>query len=174
MSAATAKTAAITKRSRPAVQRSLAGRYPLWVQGLSLATFAWLFLGWLNESWFFEFDSPIWLNRYTEYVFILLFGLWRIWAEKNSYTRKRLIVLVACVTVLWWLIPWLFPFVEPYLGFFGNPTQFSLLAYPWYPQFFFGAGGGFSLWATDNLRLELPLCCGPGGGGVSLSAQNLA
>ena len=131
------------KESRPSAQRSLGWRYPLWVQALSLAAFAWAFLGWLNESWLFKFDSPIWLNRYTEYAIILAFGLWRIRAEKNPYTRKRLIVLAACVTVLWWLIPWLFPFVEPYVGFLGTQPAFPSLHTPGTLTFFLVLGAVF-------------------------------
>jgi glutamate synthase (NADPH) small chain len=128
------------KRSRPSVQRSLGARYPLWVQGLSLLAFAWAFLGWLNESWLFKFGSPIWLNRFTEYAIILVFGLWRIRAEKNPYTRKRLIVLVSWVTVLWWLVPWLFPFVEPYVGFLGVQPVFPSLHTPGTLTFFLVLG----------------------------------
>ncbi|MBF0141758.1 MAG: hypothetical protein HQL74_15980, partial [Magnetococcales bacterium] len=76
-----------------AQQRSLAGRYPLWIKALSMIVFTWAFLGWLNETWFFKFNNAIWLNRYTEYVIILAFGLWRIVAEKNPYNRRRLIIL---------------------------------------------------------------------------------
>ena len=126
----------VVKNSRPGRQRSFAGRYPWWVQLLSLLAFAWAFLGWLNESWWFMFDSPLWFNRYTEYVIILLFGLWRIRSEKNIYTRRRLIVLTACVTVLWWMTPWLFPFVEPYVGFLGNQPTFPALHTPGTLTFF--------------------------------------
>ncbi|MBF0380881.1 MAG: 4Fe-4S binding protein [Magnetococcales bacterium] len=126
----------LTKDSPPTKQRSLGARYPLWVQLLSLAAFGWAFLGWLNESWLFKFDSPIWLNRYTEYVIIIAFGLWRIKAEKNPYTKKRLIFLTAFVAVLWWLIPWLFPFVEPYIGFLGTQPLFPSLHTPGTLTFF--------------------------------------
>ena len=126
----------VTRWSRPSVQRSLGARYPLWVQLLSLGAFAWAFFGWLNESWLFKFDTPIWLNRYTEYGIILAFGLWRIWAEKNPYTRKRFIILTACITVLWWIIPWLFPFVEPYVGFLGTQPVFPALHTPGTVTFF--------------------------------------
>jgi hypothetical protein len=97
----------------PSSQDSLAARYPAWVRWLAMAAFTLAFLGWLNESWLFLWESPIWLNRYTEYAIILAFGLWRIRAERNAYTRKRLIILVSAVTALWWLIPWLSPFFEP-------------------------------------------------------------
>ncbi|MBF0270992.1 MAG: 4Fe-4S binding protein [Magnetococcales bacterium] len=124
-------------------QRSLAGRYPLWVKALSWCAFVWAFAGWLNETWFYRFDSPIWLNRYTEYAIILVFGLWRIRAEKNPYTRKRLLLLVGNVTVLWWTIPWLFPFVEPYAGYLGAIPVFPSLHTPGTLSFFLVLGAVF-------------------------------
>ncbi|MEO5377267.1 MAG: 4Fe-4S binding protein [Magnetococcus sp. DMHC-6] len=117
-------------------QSSLAGRYPLWVKWLALLAFTWAFLGWLNEVWFFQFNTPLWLNRYTEYIIILIFGLWRLTAEQNPYTRKRLIWLVANVVVWWWLIPWLFPFIEPYIGYLGALPAFPSLHTPGTLSFF--------------------------------------
>lgn len=117
-------------------QNSLAGRYSLWVQLLSLAAFSLAFLGWLNESYLFWWDNPIWLNRYTEYAIILGFGIWRIVAERNPYTRKRFIVLVAVVTVFWWLIPWLVPKFEPYIGYLGAQPVFPSLHTPGTLTFF--------------------------------------
>ncbi|WP_177418307.1 hypothetical protein, partial [endosymbiont of Lamellibrachia barhami] len=58
-------------------QDTLPGRYRWWVMALSMAAFTLAFVGWLNESWLYLFESPIWLNRYTEYAIILAFGLWR-------------------------------------------------------------------------------------------------
>ncbi|MBF0109607.1 MAG: 4Fe-4S binding protein [Magnetococcales bacterium] len=124
-------------------QRSLAGRYPWWVKGVSLLAFFWAFMGWLNETWFFKFDNAIWLNRYTEMVLILAFGLWRIVAEKNPYNRRRLIILVGNVTVLWWLIPWLFPFIEPYVGYLGVLPAFPSLHTPGTITFFLVLGAVF-------------------------------
>jgi glutamate synthase (NADPH/NADH) small chain len=95
-----------------------------------MAAFSLAFLGWLNESWLFLWESPIWLNRYTEYAVILAFGLWRIVAERNRYTRQRLVILVAVVTVLWWLVPWLSPFFEPYVGFLWTQPVFPALHTP--------------------------------------------
>lgn len=117
-------------------QRSDAGRYPRWIQWVVMLFFAWAFLGWLNETWFFAFDTPWWLNRYTECLIILFFGIWRIAGEKNPYTRRRLIILVANVTVLWWLIPWLYPFIEPYLGYLGGLPVFPSLHTPGTLTFF--------------------------------------
>jgi len=65
-------------------------RYSLAIRILALAAFTLAFVGWLNESRLFLFDNPIWLNRYTEYAIILGFGVWRIVAEQNRYTRFRL------------------------------------------------------------------------------------
>jgi hypothetical protein len=46
-------------------QDAQAALYPAWVRALTMAAFALAFLGWINESWLFLWDSPIWLNRYT-------------------------------------------------------------------------------------------------------------
>ncbi len=124
-------------RSIPGSRQDLMpARYPLWVQLLSMAAFTLAFFGWLNETWLFWFDNPIWLNRYTEYAIIFVFGLWRIGAEKNAYTRKRLIILVAMVTVFWWLIPWLYPVYEPYIGFLWGQPVFPALHVPGTVSFF--------------------------------------
>ena len=117
-------------------QTSKPGHYSFSVKLLSIVAFAWAFLAYLNENYFFLFNSPIWLNRYTEYVIILGFGLWRIISEKNPYTKKRLIVLVTCVTVLWLFIPWFFPFYEPYLGYSNNQPVFPSIHTPGTLTFF--------------------------------------
>jgi glutamate synthase (NADPH/NADH) small chain len=117
-------------------QDTLPGRYPWWVMALSMAAFTLAFIGWLNESWLYLFESPIWLNRYTEYAVILAFGLWRIRAEKNPYTRKRLIILVTVVTVFWWLIPWLMPMLEPFVGYVWSQPVFPALHTPGTLTFF--------------------------------------
>lgn len=117
----------LLRQARPSAatrQDTLASRYAGWVRVLVMAAFSLAFLGWLNESWLFWWESPIWLNRYTEYAIILAFGLWRIRAERNAYTRRRLIILVTVVTLFWWLIPWLSPFYEPYLGFLWSQPIF--------------------------------------------------
>ncbi|MBT5014205.1 MAG: 4Fe-4S binding protein [Rhodospirillaceae bacterium] len=117
-------------------QRSLAGKYSPSIQTLSLLAFTWAFLGWLNESYLYWWDSPIWLNRYTEYAIILGFGAWRITAEQNPYSKRRLMVLVSVVTVLWWLIPWALPFFEPYIGYHGTQAVFPSLHTPGTVTFF--------------------------------------
>ena len=65
-------------------QDLMPSRYGIGVQLFSMAAFTLAFAGWLNETWLFWFENPIWLNRYTEYGIILGFGLWRIIAEKNA------------------------------------------------------------------------------------------
>ncbi len=117
-------------------QDLLPRRYSLAVQVFAFAAFTLAFVGWLNESWLFLFDNPIWLNRYTEYAIILGFGLWRIYAEQNRYTRLRLAVLVAAVTVFWWLIPWLTPSFEPYVGYLWSQPVFPSLHVPGTITFF--------------------------------------
>ncbi len=103
---------------------------------LSMAAFSLAFFGWLNETWLFLFENPIWLNRYTEYAIILAFGIWRIAAERNAYTRKRFIILVFVVTVFWWSIPWLVPFYESYVGFLWGQPVFPSLHVPGTVTFF--------------------------------------
>ncbi len=117
-------------------QELMPGRYSIPVQLFSMAAFSLAFLGWLNETWLFWFDNPIWLNRYTEYGIILGFGLWRIIAEKNPYTRKRLMILVFMVTIFWWLVPWLYPFYEPYTGYLWAQPVFPSLHTPGTITFF--------------------------------------
>ncbi|MBF0295234.1 MAG: 4Fe-4S binding protein [Magnetococcales bacterium] len=117
-------------------QRSLAGRYAWQVKALCWVAFAWAFLGWLNDAWLFQFGTPLWLNRYTEQAIILAFGVWRILAEKNPYTRKRLLILVTNVTVLWWLIPWAWPFIEPHAGYLAGLPAFPALHTPGTITFF--------------------------------------
>ena len=117
-------------------QDLMPSRYGIGIQLLSMAAFTLAFGGWLNETWLMWFENPIWLNRYTEYAIILGFGFWRIAAEKNAYTRKRLIILVAMVTVFWWLIPWLYPVHEPYMGFLWGQPVFPSLHVPGTITFF--------------------------------------
>ena len=111
-------------------QGLLPSRYSRQVQLLALAAFTLAFAGWLNDTWLFLFESPIWLNRYTEYALILAFGLWRIRAEQDPYTRRRLIILVAVVTGFWWLLPWLMPTFEPYVGYLWAQPVFPSLHVP--------------------------------------------
>jgi glutamate synthase (NADPH/NADH) small chain len=126
--------------SSSARQDLMPGRYSVAVQLLSMAAFTLAFFGWLNEAWLYWFENPVWLNRYTEYGIILGFGIWRIMAERNPYTRKRFIILVAIVTVFWWLIPWLYPVYESYVGFLWAQPVFPSLHVPGTVTFFLVLG----------------------------------
>ncbi|MEN8167150.1 MAG: FAD-dependent oxidoreductase [Pseudomonadota bacterium] len=129
----------LTYSTRPngaTCQDTLPGRYRWWVMALSMAAFTLAFVGWFNESWLYLFENPVWLNRYTEYAIILAFGLWRIRAELNPYTRKRLIILVTVITGFWWLIPWLAPMFEPYAGYVWSQPVFPALHTPGTLTFF--------------------------------------
>jgi glutamate synthase (NADPH/NADH) small chain len=129
----------IVHAARPSAggaQDLLPRRYSRAVQWLSLAAFTLAFVGWFNETWLFLFENPIWLNRYTEYAIILAFGVWRIRAEQNRYTRLRLTVLVALVTVFMWLIPWLRPTFEPYVGYLWGQPVFPSIHIPGTITFF--------------------------------------
>ena len=116
------------------------GRYGRVVRLLSMAAFTLAFVGWLNETWLFLLDTPVWLSRYTEYAVIAGFGLWRIRAERDPYTRRRLAILVAAVTAFWWLVPWLAPMYEPYVGYLWNPPVFPSLHVPGTVTFFLVLG----------------------------------
>jgi glutamate synthase (NADPH/NADH) small chain len=128
------------RASSSARQDLMPRHYSVAVQLFSMAAFSLAFFGWLNEAWLFWFENPIWLNRYTEYAIILGFGIWRIVAEQNPYTRKRFIILVFVVTVFWWLIPWLYPFYESYVGFLWVQPVFPSLHVPGTVTFFLVLG----------------------------------
>lgn len=117
-------------------QSSIPGRYSCRVRAIALLAFGMAFFGWLNERVLHLFHNPLWLNHYTEYLVVIGFGIWRIIAERNPYTRKRLIVLVSCVAVLWWFIPWALPFIEPYYGSLPAPPVFPSLHTPGTVTFF--------------------------------------
>jgi len=127
----TARPVAVTS------QDNLPGKYRWWVMALAMAGFTLAFVGWLNETWLYLYETPLWLNRYTECVIILIFGIWRIRAEQNPYTRKRLIILVSVVSVFWWLIPSLVPTFEPYVGYLWSQPLFPSLHTPGTLSFFF-------------------------------------
>ena len=137
-------------------QDLMPAHYSLTVQIFSMLAFTLAFVGWLNETWLFWFENPVWLNRYTEYGIILGFGLWRIIAEKNSYTRKRLIILVAMITVFWWLIPWLYPFYESYVGFLWAQPVFPSLHVPGTITFFLVLAAVFYLAVVLFAALTVP------------------
>jgi len=56
------------------------------------------------------------LSLYSEILVIAIFGAWRVKVEKNHATRRRVATLVSLVTLLWGVIPLLWPMVEPQVG----------------------------------------------------------
>ena len=76
-------------------------------------------LGWLNEV-FFRWTDSILLSHYSEYMAIGVFGIYRVFVEKDSYTKKRIAILTAMVVGFWGLLPYLFALTEPALGYFNG------------------------------------------------------
>ena len=116
-------------------QDCMPGRYDLTVQLLSMAAFTYLVLAYLNARVFHLFldadgQPPFWFSQWTEYLVIALFGVWRVIAERNSYTRKRLAFLVAAVAVLWWIVPVSLRIPEPYVGALPGQPIFPQLHTP--------------------------------------------
>jgi len=77
---------------------------------LSLAVFSYAIIAYLNEmvfKWYQLSDGsyPFWLSRWTEYFVIVIFGAWRVRAEEDPYTKKRIAVLTVVVGIFWWIIP---------------------------------------------------------------------
>ena len=78
----------------------------------------------------------MWLSHWTEYAVILVFGVWRVLAERNPYTRKRLVFLICAVAVFWWIIPDYLRLPEPYLGALPRQPIFPQLHAPGTLTFF--------------------------------------
>jgi len=102
-------------------QDSLPSHYSPGARALSMLAFGYVAFAFVNGRflhWFERADgeAPLWLSHWTEYAVILVFGVWRILAERNSYTRKRLAFLISAVAVFWWIIPDYLRLPEPYIG----------------------------------------------------------
>ncbi|MDD5760341.1 MAG: 4Fe-4S dicluster domain-containing protein [Desulfobulbaceae bacterium] len=149
--------ARIIKIQKANIQDSQPGNYSLGVKLLSMVAILYAIIAFLNESTLhwqpgqlapFSFlhipcctigpngSFPFWLSHWTEYFIIVLFGVWRAVAEKNPYTRKRLIVLTASVGFLWWLVPAYLTIPEPYIGNLPKPPMFPSLHTPGTLTFF--------------------------------------
>lgn len=63
-------------------------------------------LGFANQN-YFHWVNSFWLSHYSEKIAIILFGIWRVYREKNPYTRKRIAVLTFFIAALWTLFPYL-------------------------------------------------------------------
>jgi polyferredoxin len=96
-------------------------RYALWVRVLAMAAFLYVVAAYLNARVFrllvdASGQPPVWFSQWSEYMVIAVFGIWRVIAERNPYTRKRLAFLVAAVVGLWWFFPAYLRLPEPYIG----------------------------------------------------------
>jgi len=115
--------------------------YSLGVRALSMLAFSYVAFAFVNERflhWFISEDgsAPLWMSHWTEYVVILVFGIWRTWAEQNPYTRKRLVYLTVAVAVFWWLIPDFLRIPEPYIGALPGQPIFPQIHVPGTLTFF--------------------------------------
>jgi glutamate synthase (NADPH/NADH) small chain len=102
-------------------QDSLPSHYSVGVRLLSMLAFGYVAFAFVNGRFLHWFESadgeaPLWLSHWTEYAVILAFGVWRTLAERNPYTRKRLVFLISAVAVFWWIIPDYLRLPEPYIG----------------------------------------------------------
>jgi len=73
---------------------------------ISFLVFIYAGFGYYNQSYLHLVDS-LWLSGYSEKIAIVVFGIWRVTQEKNSYTRKRIAVLTFLILTLWLLVPYL-------------------------------------------------------------------
>jgi polyferredoxin len=89
------------------------------IRTLSYSGLIYAVSGWLNEVWLHWTDNIL-LSHYSEYIAIGIFGIYRVAIEKNKYTKKRIAVLTAMVLGFWGLLPYLFAFTEPALGYFRD------------------------------------------------------
>ena len=65
-----------------------------------------------------------------------VFGVWRALAERNPYTRKRLVFLIGAVAVFWRIIPDYLRLPEPYVGALPGQPIFPQLHAPGTLTFF--------------------------------------
>jgi polyferredoxin len=89
--------------------------------GLLYAVFGFYnqyYLGWIRSPWF---------SVYSDRIAILVFGVARVAAERNAYTRRRLAFLVGAVTVLWLVLPLWFDIAFFNHHTFGTPWFFIYL-----------------------------------------------
>ncbi|MBF0480396.1 MAG: 4Fe-4S binding protein [Desulfovibrionaceae bacterium] len=102
-------------------QDCLPGRYAPWVRILAMAAFIYVVAAYLNARVFHlladaDGQPPVWFSQASEYLVIAVFGVWRVIAERDAYTRRRLVFLVAAVMAFWWATPAYLRLPEPYIG----------------------------------------------------------
>lgn len=122
-------------------QDSLPSHYSTGARALSMLAFTYVAFAFINGRflhWFEGADgeAPLWLSHWTEYAVILVFGVWRTWAEQNPYTRKRLGFLTGAVAVFWWIIPDFLRLPEPYIGALPGQPIFPQIHTPGTLAFF--------------------------------------
>jgi polyferredoxin len=76
------------------------------IQILSYMAFVYAGLGFFNQN-FFHWTRSFWLSGYSEKIVIVVFGIWRVTQEKNTYTRRRIAVLIFFITTIWILFAYL-------------------------------------------------------------------
>jgi len=76
------------------------------IKVVSFLAFVYAGFGFFNQNYLHLVDS-FWLSGYSEKVAIVVFGIWRVTREKNSYTRKRVAVLTSLIATIWILVPYL-------------------------------------------------------------------
>lgn len=122
-------------------QDSMPSHYSLGVRLLSMMAFVYVVAAYLNARVFHllldaDGQSPVWFSQWSEYLIITVFGVWRVLAERNPYTRKRLAFLTAAVAVLWWAFPAFVRLPEPYIGTLPGQPLFPQLHTPGTITFF--------------------------------------
>jgi len=122
-------------------QDSLPSHYSAGARALSMLAFGYVAFAFVNGRylhWFQGTDGepPLGLSHWTEYTVILVFGVWRVMAERNPYTRKRLGFLISAVAVFWWIIPDYLRLPEPYVGALPRQPIFPNLHTPGTLTFF--------------------------------------
>lgn len=96
------------------------------IQWISFAGLLYAAFGFYNQNYLGWISSP-WFSSYSERIAIVVFGIARILAEKNPYTRKRLIFLVSAVGSLWLVLPLFFEITFFNHHTFGTPWFFIYL-----------------------------------------------
>ncbi len=97
------------------------------IQVVFFAGLLYAAFGFYNQNYLHWIDSP-WFSSYSDRIAILGFGIFRIASEENAYTRRRLVVLVSAVTVLWLALPLFFNIHFFNHHTFGEPWFFIYLA----------------------------------------------
>jgi glutamate synthase (NADPH/NADH) small chain len=111
---------------RQNLRRTLPQRRNLAVQAVSYAGLLYAAFGFYNQYYLHWVQSP-WFSIYSDRIAILAFGIARIIAEKDAYTRRRLAFLVSAVTLLWLVLPLWFGITFFNHHIFGTPWFFIYL-----------------------------------------------